>query len=104
MNNKVEALMKGHNQQDLEGPHVVEEGIWVDLGNRREHDISSKLMETMHNIKTYWESINDVNNKTLLKAREEKEEIKENILKILTNKKQNKNIGQSTNNVEKRPP
>ena len=66
------------------GPLVIEEGIWVELGNRIECDISLKMVETMCNIKEDLEIIK-ANNKKLLKAKEEQEEINEILLNFLTN-------------------
>lgn len=37
--------MEGHSQQNVEGPQKVEDGIWVDLGSKKEKDISSKILE-----------------------------------------------------------
>ena len=61
------------------------------------------MMETMCNIKEYLEIIK-VDNEKLLKAKEEQEEINEILLKFLTNRKQNKSMGQLTSNGEKRSP
>ena len=35
----------------MEGLPKLEEGILVELGNKREHDISLKILETMHSLK-----------------------------------------------------
>ena len=62
--------MEGHSHQNMEGPPIIEEGICVDLGNRRERDISSKMMETMHSLKENLESIK-ADNENLLKVKVE---------------------------------
>lgn len=62
--------MEGKSHQEMEEPIVREEGTWVDLENRREHDISLEIMETMHSLKVKIEIIN-AHNEKLLKSRAE---------------------------------
>lgn len=47
--------MEEHNQSEVEGPHHIEKGIWVDLGNKREQDISSEDLESIkEDNDNYW--------------------------------------------------
>ena len=75
--------MEGHSCEDMEGPNIIEEGICVDFGNKKELDISTKMMEIMNNPKVDLESIKEDNEK-LLKDKTEQEEINEILLKSLT--------------------
>jgi hypothetical protein len=54
----------------------------------------------MHSIKEELQSIKEDNEK-LLKASKEHEELNEILLKNMTEMKQNKNVGQTSNNAKK---
>ena len=73
--------MEGHSRQNIKRPPMMEEVIWVYLGIKRECDIWSEMMETMHSMKTDSESIR-ANNEKLLKGKVEKEEINDIAEKI----------------------
>ena len=68
------------SEEGYSGPHVddthnVEEGgIWVTLGNKREQDVQSEMLEIMRSLKVDLESIK-ANHKKILKPKAEQEEI-----------------------------
>ena len=65
--------MEGNRQQ---GPHNIKYGKWVDIGNKREGDLSREAIQTMCSLKENLRTIK-VDIKKLLKARDEQEEINE---------------------------
>ena len=61
----------------------------------REQDIQSEMLETMHSLKEDLESIIDDNEK-LLKTKVDQEEINKILLKSITCKKQNRQVGHTS--------
>ena len=89
----ISKMEEGHIRQHMEGPHVLEDGeIWMDLGNKREKDIPSQMIETMHSMEAYLESIK-ANNKKMLKVKVDQDKINETLLKNLTENKQYGHVG-----------
>lgn len=81
---------------------MIENGIWVDLGNKRENYISSKMLKIMRSLKADLESIK-VDNENLLKKKEEHEEINDFFPKSLTENRQTKIHRHSSSNANKEP-
>jgi hypothetical protein len=74
--------------------------MYVELNSEQPQDNSLGLLETMRSIKAELQSIKEDNEK-LLKASKEQEELNEILLKNMTEMKQNKNVGQTSNNAKK---
>ena len=72
----------------------------VDLNSEQPQKNSLELLETMRGIETTLQSIKE-NNEKLLKASKEKVALNGILLKNMTNNKQNKNIGKTSNNAMK---
>jgi hypothetical protein len=74
--------------------------MYVELNSDKPQDNSLGLLETTHSIKVELQSIK-VDCEKLLKASKEQEELDEILIKNMMEIKQNRNVGQTSNNAKK---